>query len=106
MYKFWYLHLRAPIDAQLAYTGGPNEYIVMVFSWSHGQRSSAGPMDSSSSAGPMDSSSGGLMDYQGSLGLYGLSKEALNSVDFSGKFSSERRFGVLWSKFILKKLDN
>ena len=79
----------------------------MVFSWSHGQRSSAGPMDSSSSAGPMDSSSGGLMDYQGSLGLYGLSKEALNSVDYiQWKFSSERRFDVLWSKFILKKLDN
>ena len=44
---------------------------------------------------------------KGSLGLYGLSKEALNSVDYiQWKFSSERRFDVLWSKFILKKLDN
>ena len=37
----------------------------MVFSWSHGQQSSAGPMDSSS---------GGFFH------LHGLSKEALDSV--------------------------
>ena len=65
------------------HTGGPNVCIdglqlvpwTAVFSWSHGQQSSAGPMDSSS---------GGPMDYQRKPWtlLYGLSKEALDSVEY------------------------
>ena len=89
------------------HTGGPNVCIdglqlvpwTAVFSWSHGQQSSAGPMDSSS---------GGLMDYQrkpwtlwtikGSLEFYGLySVENLVLKDALMCFGPS---------FILKMLDN
>ena len=80
----------------------------MVFSWSHGQQSSAGPMDSGSSAGPMDSSSGGLMDYQRKPWTLWTIK---GSLEFCGLYSVENlvlkdALMCFGPSFILKKLDN
>ena len=81
MYKFRYPPQRAPIDAQVLHTGGPNECIngLQLVSW-------AVLVDFFYS-----------MDYQKKLYVLWIGL-------FSESYNFKRRFAVLWNKFYAGKM--